>query len=390
MEYLKRNDEENWQYYMRLYDNKDKYGLTFSEIGELLNEVYGSDWNEAKYRRMYDGYKMFQDFVGKENLSHEPEQILKDIEKEKIELKKERWKTRDQRRENEKIIREMARLEHLVDFLKEFVEEVEPVNIPVIKKEENSKVGFVTLSDWHIGANIDNIFNKFNSEVAEERIKKFKSETLERLEKEKVSEVYIINLGDSIMGHIHTTARIESEENAIQQIIRASQYFEDFIKDFVLRGYDVTFANIGGNHNRIIPNKKDSLGTNESFERLITVYLDKAFNKFDNYRQIDDEYGIVELKIKGKNVVCVHGDLDRTGNPITSLNEMLDNSIDYLFSGHVHNAFYKEHGKATHIGIGSLMGADSYATQNRYSSRPSQSYFIFDDDGLDTMKVVYF
>ena len=147
MEYLKRNDEENWQYYMRLYDNKDKYGLTFSEIGDLLNEVYGSDWNEAKYRRMYDGYKMFQEFVGKENLSHEPENILKEIEKEKIELKKERWKTRDQRRENEKIIREMARLEHLVEFLKEFVEEVEPVNIPVIKKEENSKVGFVTLSE---------------------------------------------------------------------------------------------------------------------------------------------------------------------------------------------------------------------------------------------------
>ena len=389
-EYLKRKEESITAYSIRLYRNRDAYGLTFQDCGNLLNEVSGEDYSEAKWRRPVQEFLKIQDYLEKENPAGLDSEQLQEIENEKIELQKEKIRMRDQKRLMNTKLRELARLEHLENYLKETVEEIEPVNIPVVKRnKDNDKVMLATLSDWHIGADIDNIFNKFNNEVAKERISKYKSQVIEKMEKENIKKIHIVNLGDSIMGHIHVTARIEAEQNAIEQIIKASQYFEEFIKDFVLEGYDVTFSNIGGNHNRIIPNKKDSLGTSESFERLVTVYLNKAFGRFNNYKQIDDEYGIIQLEIKNKKVVCAHGDLDYGGNVVSKVNELLNDNIDYLFTGHVHNAFYKEYGKATHIGIGSLMGADSYATYKRYSSRPSQSYFVFDDNGIDEMKIVY-
>ena len=389
-EYLKRKEESITSYSIRLYKNRKNYGLTFQECGDLLNEVSGEDFSEAKWRRPVQHYLEIQEYLEQENPTGVDSDVLEEIELEKIELQKQQIRMRDQKRLMNTKLRELARLEHLENYLKETVEEIEPVNLPVVKRnKDNDKVMLATLSDWHIGADIDNIFNKFNNEVAKERISKYKSQVIEKMEKENIKKIHIVNLGDSIMGHIHVTARIEAEQNAIEQIIKASQYFEEFIKDFVLEGYDVTFLNIGGNHNRIIPNKKDSLGTSESFERLVTVYLNKAFGRFNNYKQIDDEYGIIQLEIKNKKVVCAHGDMDYGVNVVSKVNELLNDNIDYLFTGHVHNAFYKEYGKATHIGIGSLMGADSYATYKRYSSRPSQSYFVFDDNGIDEMKIVY-
>ena len=389
-EYIKRDEESITSYWIRLYKNRQSYGLTFKECGDLMNEVTGSSWNEAKWRREMEGFLKVSEYLQQENPTGITSSELQEIQEEKLELEKEKVKMRDQRRIMNTRIREMARLEHLEDYLKENVESIEPINIPVIKKDDdNDKVMLVCASDWHIGANIDNSFNKFNSEIAMKRIQKFKSEIMKKLKKENIHKLNIANLGDSIMGHIHVTARIENEENSIEQIVRASQYFEEFIKDFVLEGYDVTFYNIGGNHNRLIANNKESLGTKESFERLITVYLEKAFKNFNNFRQIDDEYGIIELDIKNKKVVLIHGDRDGGNNVVSKLNEILDTRIEYLFSGHVHNAFYREHGIATHIGVGSLMGADSYATYKRFSSRPSQSYFVFDDEGIDNMKVVY-
>src|SRR5699024_10967422 len=146
------------------------------------------------------------------------------------------------------------------------------------------------------------------------RISKFKGEVLSRLQKEKVKDVYIANLGDAISGHIHVSSRILSEQTAIEQIIRATQYFEDFIKDFLIEGYNVTFINVGGNHSRIIPKYQDSIGSNENFERLITVYLVKVFSQYDNYKSIDDSYGIVELNIRDKKVVICHGDYEKGKN----------------------------------------------------------------------------
>lgn len=389
MEYLKRNEEENWQYYMRLYDNKETYGLTFSEIGDLLNEVYGTDWNEAKFRRMYDGYKMFKDFVGEDNLSHQPQDILKEIEKEKIELKKERWKTRDQRRENEKIVREMARLEHLVEFLRDFLEPLEPTYKKLQVQYDSDKVGMVILSDWHIGMEIDSRFNKYNKEIAQERLEIVQQETFNKIKRDDIKRLYIAHLGDSLHGHIHTTARVQSEENVIEQIVSVSKLMQDFIEPFLQEGIEVVFCNVAGNHSRAIPNKKDSLGTSESFERLIPVMLETKFSQFKNYSQIDDNEGIIELNIKDKNIVLAHGDLDKGNGVITKLNDLLNTKVDYLITGHVHNFFIKEHGDAIQIGVGSLCGLDQYAISGRFSGKPSQTYLSFNEKGLDDLKVIY-
>ena len=390
-EYLKKDYESITSYWIRLYKNRQSYGLTFKECGQLMNEVTGEDWNEAKWRREMEGFLKVSEYLQKENPTGITSNELQEIQDEKLELQKEKLKFRDQKREFNNKLRRMARLEHLEDYLKETVEEIEPINLPKIKdKNKSDSEAMVVISDEHIGMKIDSKFNTYNIEIAKERLAKLQKETMDRVEKEGINKLYIAHLGDGIHGAIHTTARIESEENVIQQIITLAHMLESFVEDFVQKGIDVTFCSVAGNHSRAMPNKKESLGTAENFERLLTVFLGKAFNQFDNYSQIDDEEGIIVLDIKGKTVVLVHADLDKGNGVVTKLNDMLNLSIDYIFTGHVHNAFYKEHGNAVQFGVGSLCGLDQYAISGRFSGRPSQMILTFDDDGVDYMKNLYF
>ena len=390
-EYIKRNEESITAYSIRLYKNREAYGLTFKEIGKLLNEVTGNNYSEAKYRRPIQHFLEINSYLEQENPTGLDNEQLLEIEDSKLELEKEKIRMRDQRRIMNVKLREMARLEHLKNYLEETVEEIEPIKFPKVKKKKKSdNEAMVVISDEHIGMKIDSKFNTYNIEIAKERLAKLQKETMDRVEKEGINKLYIAHLGDGIHGAIHTTARIESEENVIQQIITLAHMLEAFVEDFVQKGIDVTFCSVAGNHSRAIPNKKDSLGTAENFERLLTVFLGKAFNQFDNYSQIDDEEGIIVLDIKGKTVVLVHADLDRGNGVVTKLNDMLNLSIDYIFTGHVHNAFYKEHGNAVQFGVGSLCGLDQYAISGRFSGRPSQMILTFDDDGVDYMKNLYF
>ena len=390
-EYLKRTEESITAYSIRLYKNREAYGLTFKEIGKLLNEVTGNDYSEAKYRRPIQHFLEINSYLEQENPTGLDTEQLIEIEDAKLELEKEKIRMRDQRRIMNVKLREMARLEHLKNYLEETVEEIQPIKLPKVKKKKKSdNEAMVVISDEHIGMKIDSKFNTYNIEIAKERLAKLQKETMDRVEKEGINKLYIAHLGDGIHGAIHTTARIESEENVIQQIITLAHMLESFVEDFVQKGIDVTFCSVAGNHTRALPNKKESLGTAENFERLLTVFLGKAFNQFDNYKQIDDEEGIIVLDIKGKTVVLVHADLDKGNGVVTKLNDMLNLSIDYIFTGHVHNAFYKEHGNAVQFGVGSLCGLDQYAISGRFSGRPSQMILTFDDDGVDYMKNLYF
>ena len=41
------------EYQIRLFENKNKYGLTCQQIADLLNHESGNDFDESKYRKSF-------------------------------------------------------------------------------------------------------------------------------------------------------------------------------------------------------------------------------------------------------------------------------------------------------------------------------------------------
>ena len=390
-EYIKRNEESITSYWIRLYKNRKSYGLTFQECGDLMNEVTGSEWNEAKWRREMEGFLKVSEYLQKENPTGITSNELQEIQDEKLELQKEKLKFRDQKREFNNKLRRMARLEHLEDYLKEVTEELEPIELDSVKKNKkhSDKELLVGLSDWHIGMSINSKFNTFNKEIAIKRLSKLQQKTMDKVLKEDIQTIHIANLGDLIHGLIHVSARVSSEENTIEQVITASEMVKGFIKPFLDLGIQVEYYNICGNHSRIVANKSESGGEEESFEKLILTIIDTAFSRYSNYNSTGSEFGMIEVDIKNEKVVLAHGHLDKGNGIVNKLPQMLGYPPTLVLTGHFHSESIKDYGVTTHIISGALCGSDDYATNLRLAGKPSQKMLVITDDGIEENNTIY-
>lgn len=388
-EYIKRNEESTTSYWIRLYKNRKSYGLTFQECGDLMNEVSGENFSEAKWRRTIEHYLEIQEYIEQENPTGVSSDVLEDIELEKIELQKQQIRMRDQKRELNAIIRRQARLENLEDYFKEVTENFEGVSLPKTKSNvDDKKEAAIVISDWHIGMKFDGRFNTFNHEVAEQRIAKVKDKTLDTVRKENIDTLHIANLGDMISGGIHVSTRIQAEEDVIQQVIRASEYLKRFVKTFLDEGIQVKYYNIIGNHGRYQSNKSEVAGIEENFEKLILTILDTAFSNYDNYNSTGCRDGIIETEISGQKIILAHGDYDKSTNAALRLPQLFSYVPNYIITGHIHHSTSKDFGVTEHIVNPSLIGSDDYATGGRFGGKPGQKLILFNETDIESITTI--
>lgn len=390
MEYLKRNEEGITAYWIRLYKNKQLYGLTFAECGQLMNEVTGENWSEAKWRRPIEHYLEITSYLEEENPTGLTNDALVEIELAKEELQKEKVKYSDQKREYRNRLRSLARLEHLEDFLKQEYEVYEPVKLETkMLKDKSDKEMIVMLSDWHIGMQIDNQFNKFNIEVAKERIGKLRERMMEKVEQDDIGTVHIAQLGDLVNGSIHISTRIANEEDIIQQIIITANLLQEFVKPLIDKGINVEYYNIIGNHGRVSPSKMETAGIDENFEKLLFTMMSTYYKDSDNFHAHDSKDGLITAKIKNLDFCFAHGDFDKGTGVIAKLPQLFGYVFDYVLTGHLHRESIMDYGKTTHITNSALCGSDDYAMQLRLSSKPSQKILVLDDTGVIENNTIY-
>ena len=390
-EYIKRKEESITSYSIRLYKNRKNYGLTFQECGDLLNEVSGEEFSEAKWRRPVQHYLEIQEYLEQENPTGVSSDVLEEIELEKIELQKQQIRMRDKKRELNSLIRRQARLENLEDYLKEVTENFEGVSLPKTKSNvDDKKEAAIVISDWHIGMKFDGRFNTFNHEVAEQRIAKVKDKTLDTVRKENIDTLHIANLGDMISGGIHVSTRVQAEEDVIQQVIRASEYLKQFVKTFLDEGIQVKYYNIIGNHGRYQSNKSEVAGIEENFEKLILTILDTAFSNYSNYNSTGCRDGIIETEISGQKIILAHGDYDKSTNAALRLPQLFSYVPDYIITGHIHHSTSKDFGVTEHIVNPSLIGADDYATGGRFGGKPGQKLILFNESDIESITTIKF
>ena len=147
---LRDTGETLKDYKIRLFRNKDKYGLSNQDIAELINQVSSSNKDESVYRKWYSAYNEgYEDALQHSKDNSAMSQIL--IEK-KIELEREKKKAQTERIETNKWIREQAREEMFYDKLEDSISANMSYNpqieyIPTTNNKEKDAVLF--LSDQH-------------------------------------------------------------------------------------------------------------------------------------------------------------------------------------------------------------------------------------------------
>ena len=399
---VKRGENESLiNYFYRITRDRKELDLSYEQWQELL--IGENKYSSENCRKAYyiisplleilsedEKNRIIEGIESKEEL----ERLIKANKEALLENEKMKIQYQDQRREYRKYVRESGRFDHLVSELTKSVKVLNKekplfnTHKQKIRILENNEAVLMT-SDWHIGANFKNYFAEYSVDIAKKRIKELTEKTVEYCLANNVSTLHIELLGDSLDGAIHTSARIESEEDVISELMIYCEVLSEMINELSIFIPYIKVHSVIGNHARTTPNKKESI-TKENFERLVPFYLKARLAAIDNVEitnsSIDDTIDVYE--VKGQTIFCVHGDLDSPQNAVSKLSAMLKIFPDEVHMGHYHKHFEMDNYDMETVVNGSLKGTDNYAKEKRLSGSPMQKLMIYNEEGkLCTYKI---
>lgn len=391
----RRSEESELEYHRRLVNARLVDRTISTSFRELSGRLYGKFYAEDVARRMIYGERRAFDLMdahGKVAISSE--EILAEIENKRQELQAERQRYFDQRREYNKALSAKGRSEHLYEALERSAERLsETIGHAIKQPDERGELlwsdndAVLVLSDWHYGMTTDNIFNKYNIDIAIQRIQNIVEAAARRISLHDCAKLHIVVLGDMIHGAIHTSARVASEELVCDQLMQASEILAQAIETLSTFAISTEVYMTYGNHARTVQNKSDSIHR-DNFERLIPWWVKQRLKDVPNITVSESDTEFLLVDACGHGIVAAHGDLDNVRSSTRLLPELIRKQygryVECVILGDKHHRESFSELGVTSIICGALCGTDDYANEKRLYSTPEQLLLIVNkDDGID-------
>lgn len=396
---LENENEE--QFIFRLGQAKDSGNLdmNWEELAGVINKEFRTDESEyrseAAYRKPYQQAKRYFE-ANVFNAYKDEGSYFKDLQAQKQELQKEAIKTRDERNELRRMIREEARKESYKDQILRCISEYQ--SSPLAYDEKKKFTGIIksdndliiSLTDIHAGIEINNFFNKYDQDVLKVRLNQYLDKIFEVQLRHDSENTYVI-LSELVSGIIHNELRIENNQNLIEQFLMITDYISQFLAELSYHFETVNVYIAPGNHSRISPKKEDSL-KGENIDHLAIPFLEA---KLQNYKTIKFHRNKVEesvamFSVRGNNVFSSHGDKDDPQNVVQKFTLLFEIHPDIIYLGHRHTNAMSTVYNTKVIQSGCLSGNDNYSLDKRLKNYPEQTISVVTKDGLDCLYDVKF
>ena len=399
-----RQGETDDEYEIRICSLHDEYDLTWDDITAIINSALAQNYTESRYRKMWKMYNLGVrntaiqrrmrnkdegDYLTNDEIFEKKEEIVQSIEtpseymQQKIELQKERVKISDERIQTNAYIRQLAREETIKEIALECAREMNAKKLLEAPKElkiTGNNAAILQLSDIHYGLVVDNYWNKYNPDIAKNKISQLRDKVIHYCRFNDVSDLYITELGDAIAGRIHETIKYQSRFDVITQIMQISEIIAEMITDLA-KYFNIHYYCCLDNHSRLEPNKKAALDL-ESLARIIPWYLKERVGNFVEIN--DNKYGedIITFKCKGYNIAGCHGDKDSPIKVVDNLSMMTRENFDMVLTAHLHHFSADEKNQILVISNPSILSTDDYSKNLRLSSKSAQNLIIVSDENV--------
>lgn len=382
MTIFKQVDESIKDYFTRICSNREALDLLWDDVKDLMNKETGKEYTESKYRKQWANYKEgLEDGFRK---ATDEDSTLKEYELSLLKIKEEKVKLSDQRASYGRLIRKNARQEEMLEIIKDVMstgaeKPFEPVSVKSMKSSNDL---IVHLNDLHVGADINNAWNLYNSDICQKYLEEYLAKILEIKALHNSENCFIFSNGDLINGNIHYEIAIENRENVILQLKKVSSMVANFIYEISKHFSKVSFGIVAGNHSRI--SRKDESLREERLDDVVLWYLEAKLQNVKNVSFIPNlDVSMSLVDIRGKTYLNVHGDYDNSRKALTSLVLMGGGSNIYaICCGHKHHNSSDYINNVKVLMSGSMIGMDSFCIQNRIVGIPQQMVCVCNEDGV--------
>ena len=198
--------------------------------------------------------------------------------------------------------------------------------------------------------------------------------------KEKLDEIKVFNLGDSLDGFLRHSQIWTLRYGVVESAIKYAEYMGKWLNK-LSDYFNVKYYQTNGNHGelRLLDGKKDQ-HRNENIE-MITGHIIKLLNEDNpNFEYVENKSGCIFTECAGYNVLGIHGEVKNLVKALDEYSNVYGEKIDYLVCGHFHHSEYNNCGvRRGVIRVGSIMGSDNYSVnQLRTTADATASFIIFE------------
>jgi len=371
--FLGMNDMD-WQEIVEKYNLDLHYDTLRKASQTIFGNIFVSDYLKEKYANQVTS-----------------DSYLSELKQTKIDLMKEKQKLRDERTDFQRSVREDARRESFIETIERVMSKnIEPLKFkpsPIIDSDDDL---IVCLSDLHAGIEVKNAWNNYNTTILQNRLTTYLQKIVEIQKTHNCKHCELVLGGDSISGIIHTSLRLQNNEDCIAQLKIVIEYIGDFIKALQPYFEEINVYGVAGNHSRLSPIKEDGL-KGENLEEMLLYCLSLKFTNAPNIKICEDsrfDNSICYFRTRGdKLFYLVHGDKDAVSNVVPNLTLMTGVKPDCVIMGHRHhNALETVHNTKI-VQCGSVVGTDDYCVDKRITGKPEQVCIVTNKD--DVIKCLY-
>ena len=393
MTYKRYDGESDEELIYRITGEKEQIG-SWQDVADILNELLGTEYTESKFRKQRQAFDKM--LAANQSKFVNTDAQLQEIVTQRQELEKEKIKMRDERNELLRVIREEARKESYKDQILRSIEEYqtnpltydENKQFTGVLKTDNDLI--ISCTDIHAGIEIQNFFNKFNSEVLRNRFNQYLDKIFEVQLRHGSENAHVI-LSELVSGIIHNSLRIENNQNLIEQFLTVTDYIAQFLSELSYHFNEVNVYICPGNHSRISPKKEESL-KGENIDHLALPFLKAKLQNFKNiiFNENDIEESIAIFKVRDLTVMAAHGDKDTPANVVQKFTLLFGVRPALVYLGHRHTNGLSTVYDVKVVESGCLSGTDNYALDLRMRNKPEQTISVVTADGLDCLYDVKF
>lgn len=384
--YYKKDNETFIDYADRIIGNRSEYDLDYAEVYEMLfDRQLASDNARKSIYGVIDVIRKLKD-EGVSTIT--ADEVIDRYEQSRIEYEKEKIKAQDQKREYRKLIREMARVDYIKEYIEQSAKEIAQMKPMVFRGSGEPKFldgdeyneAVMLLGDFHFGMEVENYWNEYNKDIFIKRFQKYISDSIEHAKRHNVEVMHVCDLSDNISGNIHSTVRVMNNEDVITQIQFVSEMIAEALFELSTEFDFVHYHHVIDNHSRVTPNFRDSIDK-ESFARITPWYLKERMKDCGNVVVHENTFdpGIADFNVCGHLCYAVHGNNDNLNNVVQNLSLMTREIPDYCFIGHFHRSIEENVHGVYVIGNASGIGVDEYAKNKRLTGKAEQKLLIFNE-----------
>lgn len=373
---------------------KELYGKILKELVDMCDGITENKWNDIIDRydmgihkdslrkafgtTEFSGYNVYKYLIENNVSDNEKVDELREKIRE-LEIKKVQYK--DERRINSKYMRPLARHERMLDVIKDEICNLEPLVYDKAYIGNAHNTATLLCSDLHYGIVCDNYWNKYNMDIAQDRMFKVVSDTIEYCKKFNINTLHFALLGDLISGVIHKTLELENEVDVVQQTLKCAELLSTCLNELANEIPNIKVHMTVGNHSRVTPNKKESVDT-ENFEYFVWEFM-KLRCVRDDVEFVDNDIDetFIHYEVNGEHIIGVHGHLDRVSKVVSDFATMFSGmKIKAVYCGHLHHEYTNEINGIKLVMNSTLSGTDTHSKNMRYVGKPSQTLIIYDGD----------